>query len=148
MTNEIIGLIAVLVLLQFAVSILHPSLESVGKTALSALAILSVFGILLSMIGKYELPEFTYADSQSDEYSEVLTEATARGIALEVASKYKINEEKISVSIRELDTTKMRAGYIYLRIDDVRADYRSIREFVSANFLTSGGNIEVVLTEQ
>lgn len=148
MGNEVVGLIAILLLLQFAVSIVHPSLATVSKCALSMLALLSAFGILLSAIDKYEPPDFTYEGTGSEEYYEALREATERGIVLEVADKYKINEEKISVSLSGLDTTKMRADKIYLRIEDIRADYRSIRAFVKDNFLLEGGSIEVELTEQ
>ena len=148
MGNEVVGLVATLLLLQFASSILHPSFLTVSKCALSMLALLTAFGIILSAIDKYELPDFAYDSADSDEYYEALSDAMELGIALEVAERYGISEEKISVSISELDLTRMRAKHIYVRIEDIRVDYRSVRVFLKDNFLIEGGSVEVELTEQ
>ena len=143
----VVSLVAILILLQFSISILYPSLQSVSKLALTSLALLCAFGIILSNLGKYELPDFTYDIDSDDEYREVLSDATAKGIALEIANKYGVDEDKIFVTITELDVSKMRAEHIYVRINDVRADYRAIREFITKNFLVEGGSAEVALTE-
>lgn len=143
--KETVGLIAIALLLQFALSVLHPSLQTVSKCALSALALFSAFSIILSAIDKYEPPNFIYENEDFGTYGDALSDATEEGIRLEVADKYKIDEEKISVTISGLDTSKMRAEYIYIRIEDFGADYRSIRAFVAKNFLTESGNVEVEL---
>ena len=145
MGKEIIGLIAIVLLLQFALSVLHPSLQTVSKCALSALALCSAFSIILSAIDKYEPPDFTYESEYGSEYNEKLKNATEEGICLEIADKYKINEEKISVTLSGLDTAKMRADYVYVRINDLGVDYRSIRAFIANNFVTEGGKVEVEL---
>lgn len=146
MGKETVGLIAVILLLQFALSVLHPSLQSVSKCALSMLVLLSAFSIILSAIDKYEPPSIDYGQMNDDRYYDTLDEACECGIGLEVADKFKIDEGKITVSLTGLDVSKMRAEQIYVRIEDLRADYRSIRTFVAENFLLDGGNIEVELT--
>lgn len=148
MGKELAGIIAVLLLLQLAVSILHPSLESVGKCALSTLSLFTTLGIILSLVNGYEMPDFNYDNIHNDEYYATIDEATERGIAMELADKYKLNEGKITVSIFGLDVTKMRAQSIYVRIDDLRIDYRSVRSFLKENFLLDGGSVEVELAKQ
>ena len=148
MGKELAGIIAVLLLLQLAVSILHPSLESVSKCALSTLSLFTTLGIILSLVNGYEMPDFDYDNIHNDEYYATIDEATERGIAMELADKYKLNEEKITVSIFGLDVTKMRAQSIYVRIDDLRIDYRSVRSFLKENFLLDGGSVEVELAKQ
>ena len=148
MSKEIIGLIAIILLLQFALSVLHPSLHLISKCALSMLVMLSAFSIILTAIDKYEMPEIDYGQMEDDRYSEALTDACEQGIRLEVADKYKIEEDKIFVSLYGFDVSKMRAERIYLRIEDFHADYRSIRSFVAEHFLLDGGDIEVELTKQ
>ena len=117
----VVSLVAILILLQFSISILYPSLQSVSKLALTSLALLCAFGIILSNLGKYELPDFTYDIDSDDEYREVLSDATAKGIALEIANKYGVDEDKIFVTITELDVSKMRAEHIYVRINSLIA---------------------------
>ena len=148
MGKELAGIIAVLLLLQLAVSILHPSLESVSKCALSTLSLFTTLGIILSLVNGYEMPDFNYDNIHNDEYYATIDEATERGIAMELADKYKLNEGKITVSIFGLDVTKMRAQSIYVRIDDLRIDYRSVRSFLKENFLLDGGSVEVELAKQ
>ena len=148
MGKELAGIIAVLLLLQLAVSILHPSLELVSKCALSTLSLFVTLGIVLSLVNGYEMPDFDYDNIHNDEYYATIDEATERGIAMELADKYKLNEEKITVSIFGLDVTKMRAQSIYVRIDDLRIDYRSVRSFLKENFLLDGGSVEVELAKQ
>lgn len=143
-----IGIIALVLLMQIATSVLHPSFKAVSKSAISAIVLLSVLGILLNVVGKYELPNFTYDETDSDAYHEALSRSTEVGIALEVAERYGIDDEKISVSLSGLDSVSMRAEHVYVRIDDVTVDYRSVREFVKENFLLEGGEIEVELRKQ
>jgi hypothetical protein len=147
MGKEAVGLIAIVLILQFAISVLHPSLHSVSKCALSMLALLSAFSVILTAINEYEPPTLDYGQMDDDRYYDTLAESYENGIAMEVAEQYKVDVDKIYVSISGLDLKKMRAEQIYVRIDDLRADYRGIREFVARYFLLDGGDIEVELVK-
>jgi len=104
-----------------------------------ALAVLLFFSVLTPLAGilkpqTEKFPDFKTEENNSGEYIEVAKEAFEEGIKKEIAEKYSIKSEYITVASVDFSFESMRAGEIHVSLSARagRLDPKKVEEYINS----------------
>ena len=128
----------------------HPDFAKEVRSMLGVIALFALMAPIASLLSSgLQLPSFDEIPipDYGDGYAELTVAAYEDGLCRAIAERMSIDSSGVSVALSDVDLSSMRAGRVSVVLDKqaILVDVRSLREWLREEFVTDGGNCEVVI---